>query len=160
MKKILFSLLMLLALVAVPLAQTNPAVSTTITVAASATDTIITLASATGIADNYGIYINGEYMTVNPTWTSGGRVPVMRGQLGTVARAHIDNATALIGPPGMFTTADAGPGACPSVPQQYLVSVNTVNGNVWLCRAIDGVSREWTATNTRHLTYNSLLITG
>mgnify|MGYP001587161417 CR=1 FL=1 len=72
----------------------------------------------------------------------------------------IDNATALIGPPGMFTTADAGPGACPSVPQQYLVSVNTVNGNVWLCRAIDGVSREWTATNTRHLTYNSLLITG
>ena len=160
MKTLIYGLLLALVLVAVPLAQTNPAVSTTITVAASATDTIITLASATGIADNYGIYINGEYMTVNPTWTSGVRVPVMRGQLGTVARGHIDNATALIGPPGMFTTADAGPGACPSVPQQYLVSVNVINGNVWLCRSIDGVSREWTATNTRHLTYNSLLITG
>lgn len=158
MKRLIPALLITLALVAVPLAQTNPAVSTTLAVAADATSTSIRLTAATGIADNYGIYIDGEYMTVNPSWTSGVIIPVTRGQGGTTAKAHVITSSVVIGPPGMFSTADAGPGACPSTPQQYLVSVNTITGNVWFCRQVSGGGRTWTATNTRLLTYNSLTI--
>ena len=159
MKKLIFGLLVALALVSVPLAQTNPAVSTTLSVAVNSSQNVITLASATGIADNYGLYVNAEYMTVNPSWTSGTQIPVMRGQLGTTAKAHPVSATVIVGPPGMFSTTDPGGGSstCPSAPAQYLIQVNTVTGNVWLCRYI-GADRIWTATNQRLLTYNSLTI--
>ena len=158
MKKILFSLLLLLVLVAVPLAQTNPAVSTTLAAAVDSSATTIRLASASGIVDNYGLYIDGELMTVNPSWTSGVQIPVTRGQMGTVGRGHISGSTVIIGPPGMFTNVDAGPGVCPATPQQYLVSVNVISGNVWFCQGGNAGTRIWRATNTRQLTYNSLTI--
>lgn len=154
MKKLIYGLLIALAIIAVPLAQTNPASSTTLSAAVTVNATVISIASASGIADNYGLYIDGEFMTVNPTWTSGTQIPVIRGQFGTVAKAHRSGVTVIKGPPGMFTNVDAGPGQCPAAPFQYLVSVNVISGNVWWC---DG-NLHWTATNTRSLTYNSLTI--
>lgn len=158
MKKLLIVACALLTLASASLvAQTNPATSTTLAAAVDSSATRVNLASASGLtAGQSGIYADGEYMLV--TAVSGTVVTVQRGQLGTVARAHVNGLTVIKGPVGMFSSADIGPGTCPSSPAQYLISVNTVNGNVWLCRYIDGGGRTWQATNTRVLTYNSLTI--
>lgn len=162
MKKLLFVLMMVAGLTSVSLvAQTNPAVKTTNSVLMNGTQTTITLTATTGIADNVGIYIDGEFMTVNPIWTSGNPVPVIRGKLGTTQRAHGVSQDVIIGPPDMFDTEDVGKGSstCPAVPSNYLVSVNVISGNVWFCRYIGAVGKRiWTGTNTRLLTYNSLTI--
>lgn len=158
MKKLLIVALALLTLSSASLlAQTNPATSTTLSAALDSSATVVRVASASGLtAGASGIYVDGEYMTVSAI--SGTVLTVQRGQLGTVGRAHISGATVIKGPVGMFTTVDAGPGACPSSPQQYLVSVNTVNGNVWFCQNGTAGTRYWRGTNTRMLTYNSLTI--
>lgn len=159
MKKLLIVACALLTLASVPLlAQTNPATSTTLSaIVADGAVTRVSVTSAAGLtAGASGIYVDGEYMTVSAI--SGTVLTVQRGQLGTVGRAHVSGATVIKGPVGMFTTADAGPGACPSSPQQYLVSVNTVNGNVWFCQNGTAGTRYWRGTNTRMLTYNSLTI--
>lgn len=155
MKKILIACALLLTLASVSmLAQTNPATSTTLSAAiADGATTVIRVTSATGLtAGTTGIYVDGEYMNVQAV--SGTQITVTRGQLGTVGRAHRSGVTVIKGPLAMFTTVDAGPGTCPSVPNPYLVSVNVVSGNVWWCDA----NLKWTATNTRVLTYNSLTI--
>lgn len=158
MKKLLIVALAFLTLASASLvAQTNPATSTTLSAALDSSSTVVRVTSASGLtAGASGIYVDGEYMNVNAI--SGTVLTVTRGQLGTVARAHVNASTVIKGPAAMFSTADAGPGTCPSSPQTYLISVNVVNGNVWLCRYITGGGRTWQATNTRLLTYNSLTI--
>lgn len=154
MKKLLIVALALLTLSSASLmAQTNPSSSTTLSAAVTASATTVRVASASGLtAGASGIYVDGEFMPVSAI--SGTTLTVQRGQLGTVGRAHLSGATVIKGPLAMFTTADIGPGVCPSAPAPYKVSVNTVNGNVWWCDA----NLRWTATNTRSLTYNSLTI--
>lgn len=173
MKTILFSLLVALVLAAPVAAQVNPAFSTTTTAAITATQTVVPLtavsattsvagqaATTTTLRAGYGMQIDGEYMVVAPSYVSGLQVPVIRGQLGTTAKAHPTGESVIIGPTGVFSTTTPGAlgSTCPSAPAQYLIMVQTTTGNVWLCRQLTSSRRVWTATNELLLTYNSLTV--
>lgn len=174
MKKILSVLVAVLALGVTPaLAQINPAVVTTPTADITATQTTIgftavsgTISVGTGPAQTRslqagdGVYIDGEYMLVAGSYVSGTQVPVIRGQLGTTAKAHESASSLVFGPPAMFSTTDPGGGSsvCPSNPAPYLVQINVVSGNAWLCRQTSSTVRVWVGTNSRQITYNSLTV--
>lgn len=169
MKTLIVSLALVLGLVATAHAQTNPAFTTTTTAAITATQRNIPLTAVTFAASvsstltlraGWGIQIDGEYMVVAPTYVSGLSVPVERGMLGTSAQPHVSGVTAILGPPGVFNSSAPGENgsSCPAAPAQYLIQVQTVTGNVYLCRWIASVGRVWTATNSLLLTYNSLTV--
>lgn len=172
--KLILALIFTLTLATAPVfAQTNPACSTTTTAALSSDALVVSLTAVSctisiagetartrALAAGDGLYINGEYMTVAPSYSSGLQVPVVRGQLGTVGKAHPSGETTIYGPPTMFSTANPGAmgSTCPSAPAPWLIQVNTVTGNVWLCRQLSATRRVWTATNDLLLTYNSLTV--
>lgn len=73
-------------------------VQTTLASACGAGDTSIVVASATSIAADYPIRIDGEVMKVAHVYTAGNTtVPVIRAQAGTVAVAHPTSAKVLHG---------------------------------------------------------------
>lgn len=152
---------------------TNPALTTTTTAAISATATVVPLTAVSGtisvagqaattraLQAGDGIFIDGEYMLVAGSYVSGLQVPVQRGQLGTTAKPHATGVTVAFGPPVIFSTTDPGAGSsqCPSSPAVYLVQINVVTGNAWLCRQTSSTLRIWVGTNGRQLTYNSLTV--
>lgn len=159
MKNLLIVIALLLAFVApaLPVSAQTYLTSTTLSAAVTSTSqTTINVTSATGFTVGYTLYVDGEAMSI--TSVSGTTIGVFRGVVGTTARTHASASTVIVGPPPAFTTADPGPGSCTVANQAYLPIVNTVNGNVWMCRGVAGVVK-WTATNSRFLTYNSLLLT-
>lgn len=180
MKKIFLALVMALMTVWAVSAQnlTNPALTTTPSVDITASQTVIPFTAVSGqisvagqatttraLQRGDGAFIDGEYMAVSSSYTAGSlQVPVLRGQLGTTAKAHESASTIVFGPPAIFSTADpggepsGGSAACPGTPQPYLVLVNVKNGNAWLCRQTSSTVRIWVATNSRQLTYNSLTV--
>jgi hypothetical protein len=105
---------------------------TTVATLMTATQSNIVLASATGIADNYVIYVDKEAMIVSSSWSSGVTVPVIRGALGTVATSHAVGVLVYIGPPVAFIGADRA-GQCTSTNERYLPQINLVNGSIWDC---------------------------
>lgn len=139
-------------------AQTNPAVTTTLAAAVTTTtQSQIRLTSTTGITAGMGLYIDGEFMTVLSVTSPNVFVTRAAPGGGTFAQLHANSATVIAGPLGMFGTTDPL-GVCPVAPFQYLSTVNTVSGNVWLCRYVSGGSRQWVGTNNRQLTYNSITV--
>lgn len=169
MKTFLSTLLVALVLAAPVAAQTNPAFSTTTTAAVTATATVVSLTAVTFAASvsstltlraGWGIQMDGEFMQVAPTYVSGLQVPVLRGRLGTSAQPHVSGVTAILGPAGVFNVSEPGENGstCPAAPAQYLIQVQTVTGNIYLCRWIATVGRVWTATNSLLFTYNSLTV--
>lgn len=183
MKKILFTLIVAAAAVVasfVPLdAQqnlTNPALTTTLSAAVTRDALVIPMTAVSGtisvagqpvttraLQAGDGIYIDGEYMEVQSAYSSGLQVPVSRGLLGTTAKAHVAAATVVYGPPGIYSTTDPGAGSSSCVagqqqPAQFLVLINVVTGNAWLCRQTSSTVRVWVGTNGRQLTYNSLTV--
>lgn len=173
MKQLIYALIVTVAVALCPapsFAQTNPSFTTTLSTAITATQTTITLAAVTSsltgavspLAPGMGLYIDGEYLLVAGSYVSGLQVQVIRGQLGTTAKAHVTSSPVIVGPAAMFSTTDPGAGSstCPSTPAPYLAQVNVVTGNVWLCRWISGFSgsRVWWATNSRGITYNSITV--
>lgn len=62
--------------------------TTTLSAAVSATDTVITIGSATSIAVGRYLLVDQEMMRVGQGWVSGTNIPVLRGQDGTVTIAH------------------------------------------------------------------------
>lgn len=74
--------------------------NTTLASPCGATDTVIVVASATGIGARNQVEIDGEVMQVIQTYnasTDGVNVPVLRGQNGTIASAHPTAAKVRVG---------------------------------------------------------------
>lgn len=138
--------------------------STTNSGALTATQTTVTVASASGIAAGGALYVNRELMTVRSV--SGTVVTVVRGQSGTVANAHGASQTVIVIPaaavPTVVSTNDPSPvngiGTCSRAEHRYLPIINVTSGNVWLCRPSGSSTGIWMGTNTTPLTYNSLLL--
>ena len=105
---------------------------TTVSTAMTASQTNIVLASATGVADNYVIYVDNEAMIVQASWSSGTTVPVIRGALGTVARAHDDGVLVYIGPQVAFIGGSMS-GSCVPADQRYTPNINPVSGAIYSC---------------------------
>lgn len=162
MGRIFTGLLLALVLVSPVSAQTY-LTSTTNSAAVNATQTTITLASTTGVAAGGGLYVDREYLPVRSV--SGLVATVLRGQSGTTGRAHTADRTVIIIPaaavPTVVTAVDpaqtSGVGGCTPAAYQFLPIINVTNGNVWSCRWLDNV-RQWAATNTTLITYNSLIL--
>jgi len=79
--------------------------TTTLSVAATATDNYITVASATSVAAGRLMHVDAEMMKVRSDYVSGTSVPVQRGQDGTVAAAHVITAAVVHGLASDFVTA-------------------------------------------------------
>lgn len=147
MKKILFTLLVVLALAAPVSAQTS-LTSTTLSSAVTNSQSFVVVASATGVAVGGALYVDHELMKV--TAVSGTRITVTRQQ---APAAHAASSTVIVVPvaavPLALTTVDPRPGACTMSNYQFLPIINTDSGNVWLCRFIGTAvtSRVWAATN-------------
>lgn len=63
-------------------------VRTTNSAAIAASDTAITVASASGFAANYLVRVGDEMMRITSAYSSGTTIPVVRGQEGTLVVAH------------------------------------------------------------------------
>lgn len=81
--------------------------TTTLASAAAASDTSLTVSSATGFAAGNRIVVDGENFTVTNSYVSGTSIPVLRGQNGTVVSAHVASANVTTGLASDF--ANAGP---------------------------------------------------
>jgi hypothetical protein len=62
--------------------------TTTVSVAIAAADQSITVASATSLAAGKIVKVNDEFMQVRKDYSSGTVIPVLRGQGGTLPKAH------------------------------------------------------------------------
>ncbi len=81
--------------------------TTTLSAACAASDTQISVTSATGFAAGNRLIIDGENFTVINSYLTGTIIPVLRGQNGTVAVAHVSGANVTTGLSTDF--ANAGP---------------------------------------------------
>jgi len=66
--------------------------TTTLAAACATTDYQITVTSATGFAANQYLMVDQEFMKITNAYTSGTLIPVLRGQNGTKADAHVSGA--------------------------------------------------------------------
>lgn len=71
--------------------------TTTLSGAITVNDTSIVVASATGFAAGNIIKIDGEYLKVIATYTSGTTIGVLRGQNGTTTAAHVTGVNVITG---------------------------------------------------------------
>jgi len=77
--------------------------TTTLSAACAASDTSITVASATGFAAGQPILVGGEVMATSQAYVAGStKVAVRRGLDGTVAKAHPITDNVITGPAGSF----------------------------------------------------------
>lgn len=153
MKRILFTLVALLTLWAVPTSAQTYLTSTTLSTAVTSVsaDTVV-VASASTVAVGGYLYVNHEAMQV--VSISGTSIRVARGQQGTAATTHSASATVIVFPVASlqgalpaFGQRDPA-GSCTPGNHRYLPIVNVVSGNVWLCRYVAaGGARQWAATN-------------
>ncbi|HZL96160.1 MAG TPA: hypothetical protein VFB99_21055 [Vicinamibacterales bacterium] len=81
---------------------------TTLSSAVATEDTSIVVASATGFAADRIVRVDGEFMVVQKSYSSGTTIPVRRGQLGSANKAHVATAGVVVGtasddwdPPGV-----------------------------------------------------------
>lgn len=84
-------------------------VTTTLNGAVGASQTFVVLTSATGLAAGMLILADDEVMKVTKDYVSGTTANVLRGQNGSVQKAHVTGAFATYGVPGDF--GDPAPGA-------------------------------------------------
>lgn len=135
-----------------PTAQTL-ATSTTLSSAVTATQAVWAVASASGFTA--GNFAYADYEAVQIVSVSGTNVTVLRGQMGTVARAHASSETVITGVAQFFQQADPDFGAaCTRGAGQaaYLPWINVQTGNVFVCRT----GGTWNVTNVLPITFNSL----
>lgn len=140
-----------------PLAAQTVATTTTLAANATATDTVITVTSATGFT--VGDYVWADYEQMLIRAISGTRITVQRGVNGTAARAHDNTERVIEGPSDHFKTNDPDFGAdCARGVGQAAYSpwINVRNGYVWMCGESGGGGTAWTATVVAPLTLNSI----
>lgn len=71
--------------------------TTTLAAAVAASDTSLSVASATGFAARSYVKIDNEFMQIAGSYTSGTSIPVLRGVNGTFAAAHVITANVTAG---------------------------------------------------------------
>lgn len=128
--RIVSSFLLTLALTGPAWAQTQLN-TTTLAAAVTASQTSITVTSATGVVAGGGVYIGREFMRVGGAYVSGTVVPVMRAGR---AVAHVAGQPVHIGPAIAFINTDRD-GACVPAAEAYLPQINVDNGKIWNCHA-------------------------
>lgn len=157
MKKILLTLVVALSMVAPAWAQTY--LTTTTTSAAISAGVVpgqtIVVASATDIEVNGSLFIDHELMGVSAV--SGTRITVSRTFNPT---AHVSGSRVIVAKASqkaaVFLAHEATVrlvGACTASQQNFLPKVDTVLGNVYLCRdtSTNGTGAQWTYTNIQGL---------
>lgn len=100
--------------------------TTTATAAIAASDTSITVASATGFSANYLVKVGPEVMRVQSGYASGTlTVPVLRGLSGSATQAHAITSNVVVGAPADF--ADTAPGGAVNYPAIRVRQVRSYN---------------------------------
>jgi len=147
MKKISVALCLLLLLAGLAVAQQNTLTQTTLSAAITANDTVLTVASATGISvpsagvAGTALYIidpgakQGELVTVTAAGPISTAFSVRRGRSGTKSTAHISGALVMIGAPNLFQSADPA-GGCTASSVYVTPWVNVNTGNQWICSSV------------------------
>lgn len=141
--KTLKTLIAILGLSALALAQTNTLTTTTLSSAvANGTVSAVQVASATGIsgvtASNPGsfLYIDRELMQVISV--SGTTINVFRGQGGTAATPHLTGMLVWIGNGDWFSNGSVGSvpqGTCTASSQYYYPHIHVLDGSMFTCSA-------------------------
>jgi hypothetical protein len=135
--RVILALLLTVALVTVPQAQTATTV-TTLSAAVNNSQNVFTLTSGTGVIAGWQLYVDRELMTVQSI--SSATVTVTRGQGGTLAAAHGIKAPVYLGLPNQFDrTAVVGP--CVSTSNVALPHINVQTGDVYDCASSFWVRR-------------------
>ncbi len=128
-----FLALVLAALSVTPaIAQTNTLSATTLSAAMDATQGYALVVSASGIAANKAILIDGELMNVSALYNgTATNVPVARN--GGKKGPHISGAVVLAGRPNWFYTVDPVPSACTLSSTFVAPWVNVTTGSSFRC---------------------------
>lgn len=166
-----FSTLLIMALLvglsAVPLAAQTTLNNTTLAAGATASQTTVSVASASTLAINQLIVVPNyppEAMLI--TAISGTTISVMRGSNGTQARAHVVNTRVFTGTANRFkqgppsptiTTSNFGANTCRTTDFDFLPWVDIVSGIVWTCDKSGGaqIFGVLVGTSTARIVYNS-----
>lgn len=82
--------------------------TTTSSTAIGASDTSLTVASATGFGPGYYVKVNGEFMRVATSYVSGTTIPVLRGLNGTFSQPHAITSNVVAGLASDFAESAAG----------------------------------------------------
>jgi hypothetical protein len=119
---------------------------TTLNGAVTATQNFVVLTSATGVVANTVLYVDGEFMTVNSSYSSGTRIPVTRSNNPS---SHLTSAQVYVVPPGarigMRLVGSCVRGGS-AQGEQYVLVFNMSNGDIGRCAGTLG-SRTWRWTN-------------
>lgn len=121
----------------------NDLVQTSLAAAVDASSNFIAVASATNITRSEGgrtetvLYVENEAMNV--VGVSGTQIEVMRGMLGTRAKAHVSGEPVFSGRPRQFLFVDPS-GAALSAEAPGIPGIVPTTGNQWL---ISSVSNKW-----------------
>lgn len=110
--------------------------------------TVITLASGTGVAVGQGIFVDAEYMTIQSSTPQATRWNVVRGQGGTVARAHASGSPVFIGAPNYFGNSEPV-GPCTSTLTTATPFISVGSGSIFLCPAVSTLTGSTAATWAR-----------
>lgn len=147
MKNTLIALFaLILVLLSVPASAQTGIDDTTLNGAVTATQQSIVLTSATGVAANGVLYVDGEFMTVASTYVSGTTIPVSRTNNPS---PHLTGAQVYVVPVGArvgqrFVGSCVRGGTRPG--EAYTLVFNMTNGDIGACRGVLG-SRTWRWTN-------------
>jgi len=109
--------------------------STTFTQPVLAGDTIVYLASTSGVTPNSVLFANRELLDVAYIDSINSGVHVRRGYEGTATRAHSPLETVWIAQPNQLYESD--PVGVPPVGVYVLPHINVINGNVWTVQGND-----------------------
>ena len=154
MKTLRISLMALVLGLVATVAQAQTLMTTT-TLAAnqSATDSIMTVTSATGFTVGNYVWVDSEQQLI--TAITGTAIRVRRGQNGTAARAHDNSDRIYTGASDHFHTNDPDYGQdCTRGAAQaaFMPWINVRSGFFWTCRAETSL---WNGTSAATLTYDS-----
>lgn len=148
--KILFAALLLASIFQVtPCFGQAVTTQTTTTVAINDTNTTsyVNLASATNVAAGGALFLDGEAMNINSSYSAGSLVvPVTRGAFTTRAVLHASGVKVFVFSPGVqarrgLTDYDHR-GACVRTDQTVLPVVNALNGKVFSCEGGTGTGNQ------------------
>lgn len=142
-KNLIIALVIVAFSVAPATAQFNTLTQTTLSAAVAVTDTVITVASATGIvAPNLSTGVVGSLLFVLTPGTKGEVMYAQSISSTSITvkrqgnrRASTSGAIVLIGAPNLFYTVDPQ-GACTAATTLVTPYVNVANGQQWLCSTI------------------------
>jgi len=140
------------------------ATSTTLSAAVNYQQTVITVASATGFTVNNYLYVIGSNEAMRIRAISGTSITVLRGQLGTQAKAHPNSAVVVTGVVNHFKNTDPDfNGICtvgnasPGLDASYGPWINVFTGAVWHCPIAGNAA--WVGTQRANITFNTVTLT-